>query len=154
MKEQKIKMQMISKLRYILVFLLLLVAGSGFSQQRTGFIVSSLSLHGVEGKAHGDVTFSKNLTDARITVKVVPEANSIVTDFKYLDLSFKLSDLELIADNPGSYSFFKGTATDSDGLLHKFTCKLAKQGKSTFELPTLKLKLVGGEICKFMDSIK
>ncbi|MDX8341647.1 hypothetical protein SLH46_20785 [Draconibacterium sp. IB214405] len=140
-------------MRLILSLCLVLILNTGFSQQRTGFLVSTLYLHGVEGKAHGDVTFSMNFSDARITVKVVPEASSIVRDFKYLDLTFSLSDLQLISDIPGSHSYFKGIASDADGLAYKFTCKLAKNGKSTFELPELQLKLVGSEICKFTDSI-
>lgn len=136
----------------ITVFLLLITA-AGFCQQRTGFLVSSVSFGAIEGKALGDLTFSQNFSDARITVKVIPEANSIVEDFKYINAVFVLSDLELVSDNPGSYSYFKGIATDADGLPYKFTCKLSKQGKSTFELPELHLKLVGSEVSKFTDSI-
>lgn len=143
----------VNSMKTIITIVLLLVTVSGFSQQRTGFLVSSITFGAIEGKAQGDVTFSKTFTDARITVKVIPEANSIVKDFKYLDLTFVLSDLELIADNPGSYTYFKGKATEPDGFLHSFTCKLAKHGNSVFDLPKLKLKLVGGEICKFSDSM-
>lgn len=135
----------------IVVLLLLLLPSISFSQDKIGFTIQKLYMHGYAAKAMGTVTFYNSFTEMEIKQYIIPKDGKLPKNIEYKIQRYKLDgkrlDVEGVKEFKNLDIVFYGTAMSENEPNFNITTFLDKDSCS-LDIPEYEYELKGQLIGK------